>query len=67
MFTFSNGLLFIYSLNKIIEVSDKYISVSSKKVILDIRGVDLVISSFEDREISIKGIVDNISMRYING
>ena len=67
MFTFSNGLLFIYSLNKIIEVSDKYISVSSKKVVLDIRGNDLVISSYEDKEISIKGRIDSISMRCVNG
>jgi hypothetical protein len=67
MFTFSSGLLFIYSLNKIIEVSDKYILVSSKRVLLDIRGVGLVISSFEDKEISIKGRVDSISMRYLNG
>lgn len=67
MFTFSNGLLFIYSLNKIIDVSDKCICVSSKKVILDIRGVGLVISSYEDREIAIKGRIDSISMRYVNG
>ena len=67
MFEYSKGVLYVYSLNKIINVGDKYISLSSKKMILDIRGSNLVISSYEDSEISIKGKIDSISIRYLNG
>lgn len=67
MFEFNNNILYVYSLNKIINVSSDYISLSSKKMIIDIKGDGLIISSYEDREISIKGRIDSIVMRYMNG
>ena len=67
MFEFNNNILYVYSLNKIINVSSDYISLSSKKMIIDIKGDGLIISSYEDREVSIKGRIDSIVMRYMNG
>ena len=67
MFEFNNNVLYVYSLNKIINVSSGAISLSSKKIILDIKGENLIICSYEDKEISIKGKIDSISMRYLNG
>lgn len=66
MFEYRKNILYVYELNKIIEVSSSYISVSSKRTIIDIRGVDLLLTSFDDKEISIKGKIDNISIININ-
>ena len=67
MFEFYNNVLYVYSLNKIINVSSSFISLSSKKIILDIKGENLLICSYEDKEVSIKGRINSIVMRYING
>ena len=66
MFEYRKNVLCIYNLNKIIEVSSKYISVSSKNMIIDIKGDNLLLSSFDDKEISIIGRIDNISIIRVN-
>ncbi len=66
MFEYNKNILYVYELNKIIEVNDNYISVSSKNKIIDIKGNNLLLSSFDDKEISIKGAIDNISIYSIN-
>jgi len=66
MFEYQNNVLYIFSINKLIDVKDTYISVSSKNMILDIKGEGLLLASFEDKEISIKGNIDSISIIRIN-
>ena len=67
MFEYRKNVLYIYNLNKIIEVNENYISVSSSKnMIIDIKGSSLLVSSFDDKEISIIGRIDNISITTIN-
>ena len=66
MFEYRNNVLYVYELNKIIEVNSRYISLSSKNMIIDIKGDDMLLTSFENREISIKGRINNISIIKVN-
>lgn len=66
MFEYQNNILYIFCINKLIDVKENYISVSSKNMILDIKGNGLLLASFEDKEISIKGEIDSISISRIN-
>ena len=66
MFEYRKNILYVFNLNKIIEVNSNYISVSSKNMIIDIKGEGLLLSSFDDKEVSIIGRIDNISIIRVN-
>ena len=48
----------------IIKVTDTFISLKLNKLIINIRGKDLLITRLEKKEILIKGIIDNLERIY---
>ena len=64
MFYFDDKMLIVGNFNKILLLSSEEISFDFKRYNLIVNGDRLVMPYLEDKEVGIKGIVKNISIKY---
>ena len=59
-----SNFIYVFNYFDIIKVTDTFISLKLNKLIINIRGKDLLITRLEKKEILIKGIIDNLEKIY---
>lgn len=64
MFYFDDKMLIVGNFNKILLLSDQEIGFDFKRYNLIVSGDKLVMPYLEDKEVGIKGIIKNISIKY---
>ena len=64
MFYFDDKMLVVGNFNKILLLSSEEISFDFKRYNLIVNGDRLVMPYLEDKEVGVKGIIKNISIKY---
>lgn len=64
MFFFDDKMLVVGGFNKILLLNDQQMDFDFKRYVLVIEGDKLIMPYLEDKEVGIKGIIKNISIKY---